>query len=409
MAKYKSSGKLDLESPAVEFIEHLTRKKNHVSFFFAAVDLRFEVEPKDSETRAVTMSIHGNLTESYKTIKATFTVAPGEDMAASCLAYTFEFEKISHNIEDKKIVESLLTYISLSDVSYKRKFKHNSIDTGYPAEKYFKDFVNAFENDDEVEMGGVDWQKRTFTVSFISAPSMMENFETIKVTITIIPKKEGSRVKWSIEVENIDDDTQEPDSFLFIACSIRETIQSKFAATAPPRRHGQKKPSKKPLPSHNSPSPKKSSVQPKVSVPPIEDLVPALDAAAVLVLPSASLGNSDCEVTPSPSLPAELDVQQGLVSDADPPISQTLATVSCDVPVAKEGITILVAPTSAGKFSNVPTSDSEQPEPPAPSSEQATVYTSAPKQLEAPSSSSASEQTKAPSSSPEQAKALEIN
>ena len=36
MATYKSSGKLDLESPAVEFIEHLTRKKNHVSFFFAA-------------------------------------------------------------------------------------------------------------------------------------------------------------------------------------------------------------------------------------------------------------------------------------------------------------------------------------------------------------------------------------
>ena len=132
--------------------------------------------------------------------------------------------------------------------------------------------------------------------------------------------------------------------------------------------------------------------------------MPALDAAAVLVLPSASLGNSDCEVTPSPSLPAELDVQQGSVSDADPPISQTLATVSCDVPVAKEGITVLVAPTSAGKFSNVSTSDSEQPEPPAPSSEQATIYTSAPKQSEAPSSSSASEQTKAPSSSPEQAK-----
>lgn len=77
-------------------------------------------------------------------------------------------------------------------------------------------------------MCGVDWQKRTFTMSFISAPSMMENFETIKVTITIVPKKEGSRVKWSIEVEKIDDDTQEPDSFLFIACSIRETIQSKF-------------------------------------------------------------------------------------------------------------------------------------------------------------------------------------
>ncbi|CAF2255132.1 unnamed protein product [Brassica rapa] len=228
MATYKSSGKLDLESPAVEFIEHLTRKKNHVSFFFAAVDLRFEVEPKDSETRAVTISIHGNLTESYKTAKATFTVAPVDDLTASCLAYTFEFEKISQNIEDKKIVESLLTYISLSDVSYKRKFKHNSIDTGYPAEKYFKDFVNAFENDGGYDLGGVDWQKRTFTMSFISAPSMMENFETIKVTITIIQKKEGSRVKWSIEVEKIDDDTQEPDSFLFIACSIRETIQSKF-------------------------------------------------------------------------------------------------------------------------------------------------------------------------------------
>ncbi|KAG2318751.1 hypothetical protein Bca4012_055060 [Brassica carinata] len=229
MTTYKSSGKLDLESPAVEFIEHLTRKNNHVSFFFAAVDLRFQVEQKDSETRAVTMSILGNLiSKSYKTVEATFTVAPGDDMTASCLAYTFEFERISNNIEDKKIVESLLTYIRLSDVSYKRKFKHNSIDAGYPAEECFKDFVKAFEDDDEVELGGVDWQKRTFTMSFISAPSMMENFETIKVTITVIPKKEGSRVKWSIEVEKIDDDTQEPDSFLFIACSIRETIQSKF-------------------------------------------------------------------------------------------------------------------------------------------------------------------------------------
>lgn len=38
-------------------------------------------------------------------------------------------------------------YISLSDVSYKRKFKYNFIDIGYLVEKYFKDFVNVFEND----------------------------------------------------------------------------------------------------------------------------------------------------------------------------------------------------------------------------------------------------------------------
>ncbi|CAH8378728.1 unnamed protein product [Eruca vesicaria subsp. sativa] len=222
MAKYKSTGKLELESSAVEFIEHLTRKKNHVSLFYAAVDLRFQVEPKDSETRIVTVNILGNLISgTYKTVTATFTV--GEDMTASCLTYTFEFEKIRYNIEDAKIVESLLTYIRFSDVNYNRKVKHNSIDTGYPAEECFEDFVNVFKDDHEVEMSGVDWQKRTFT---ISVPSMMENFKTVKVTITVIPKNKGSRVKWTIEVEKNDQVTQEPDSFLFLAFSIRENIHS---------------------------------------------------------------------------------------------------------------------------------------------------------------------------------------
>ncbi|CAH8383016.1 unnamed protein product [Eruca vesicaria subsp. sativa] len=231
MATYKSPRKLDLQSPAVEFIEHLTRKKNHVSLFFAAVDLRFEVELKDSQT--MTVNILGNLISgSYKTVTATFTV--GEDTTASCLTYTFEFEKIKYNVNDAKIVESLVTYIYLSDVTYKTKVKHNSIDAaGYPPEECFKDFVNAFEVDDEVKMGGVDWQKKTFT---ISVPSMMENFETIKVTITVIPKNQGSRVKWTIEVEKIEDYTEEPDYFLFVVCSIRRL----HATNHPYQRYGPK-------------------------------------------------------------------------------------------------------------------------------------------------------------------------
>ncbi|CAH8383007.1 unnamed protein product [Eruca vesicaria subsp. sativa] len=237
MATYKSPRKfVNLLSPAVEFIQHLTRKKNHVSLFFAAVDLRFEVEPKDSKT--MTVNILGNLISgSYKTVTATFTVGEGmtktnnntftvgEGVTASCLTYTFEFEKIRNNIEDAKIVESLVTYIRLSDISYVRKVKYNSIDAGYPAEECFKVFVNAFKDDHEVEMGGVDGQRRTFAINF---PSMMENFKTTEVTITVIPKNKDSRVKWTIKVEKIDEKTEEPYSFLSIACSIRETIQSKF-------------------------------------------------------------------------------------------------------------------------------------------------------------------------------------
>ncbi|CAH8383022.1 unnamed protein product [Eruca vesicaria subsp. sativa] len=223
MATYKSPRKfVHLLSPAVEFIEHLTKKKKHVSLFFAAVDLRFEVEPKDSKT--MTVNILGNLISgSYETVTATFTV--GEDTTASCLTYTFEFEKIRDNVNDAKIVESLVTYIYLSDVTYIRKVKYNSIDAGYPAEECFKVFVNAFKDDHEVEMGDVDWQKRTFAINF---PFLMENFKRTEVTITVIPKNKDSRVKWTIKVEKIDEKTEEPYSFFSVACSIREIIESKF-------------------------------------------------------------------------------------------------------------------------------------------------------------------------------------
>ncbi|CAH8352932.1 unnamed protein product [Eruca vesicaria subsp. sativa] len=224
MATYKSPRKfVDLLSSAVEFIEHLTKKKKHVSLFFAAVDLRFEVEPKDSKT--ITVNILGNLISgSYKTVTATFTV--GEGYTASCLTYTFEFEKIRDNVNDVKIVESLVTYILLSDISYIRKVKYNSIDAGYPPEECFKDFVNAFEMRWRC-MGGVDWQKKTFTINF---PSMMENFKRTEVTITVIPKNKGSRVKWTIKVEKIDEKTEEPYSLFSVTCPIREIIQSKLVS-----------------------------------------------------------------------------------------------------------------------------------------------------------------------------------
>ncbi|KAF3489371.1 hypothetical protein F2Q69_00053957 [Brassica cretica] len=89
-----------------------------------------------------------------------------------------------------------------------------------------------------------------------------------------------------------------------------------------------------------------------VSVPPTENPVPALASATVLDLPSVSLGNSDCEVSLPPSLPTELSDQPALASDAEPPTSETLATVSSVVPVAEEGTIVLAAPASAEKITN---------------------------------------------------------
>ncbi|CAN7132446.1 unnamed protein product, partial [Brassica rapa subsp. narinosa] len=141
-----------------------------------------------------------------------------------------------------------------------------------------------------------------------------------------------------------------------------------------------KKPPKKPAPTRNSPS----SSPLKVSVPPIEDPVPEFIPATVLDLPSPSLGNTDCEVTLSPSLPTELDVHLDLVSDAEPPSSETLATVSCDVPVVKEGTAVLAVQASAEKVT--------------------IVSSSVPEQSITPVTSSVPDQTKAPSASVEQAK-----
>ncbi|KAG2331136.1 hypothetical protein Bca52824_002316 [Brassica carinata] len=90
-----------------------------------------------------------------------------------------------------------------------------------------------------------------------------------------------------------------------------------------------RKPPKKVPPIPNSPF----SAPLKVSVSPIEVLVPVFDPATVLDLPCVSLGNTDRDVTLSSSLPSELDVHLDLVADAEPPSSKTLATVSCVVPV----------------------------------------------------------------------------
>ncbi|CAN6935542.1 unnamed protein product, partial [Brassica oleracea] len=141
-----------------------------------------------------------------------------------------------------------------------------------------------------------------------------------------------------------------------------------------------KKTPKQPVPARKSPSPPPL----KVSVPPIEDPVPEFDPATVLDLPSVSLGNTDCEVPLSPSMSTELDIHPALVSDAEPPYSETLATVSCDVPVVKEGSTVLAVQASAEKV--------------------AIVSSSVPEQSNSLVTSSAPDLTKAPSSSVEQAK-----
>ncbi|KAL0670284.1 hypothetical protein Bca4012_032988 [Brassica carinata] len=178
------SGKRYLVSPAEEFIKYFIRKKSHVSFFYAAEELRFEiVSDDDVAKRTVTMSILGTLiSEGYKTVKARITVTPREeDITKSCLEYTFEFDKIKNHVRKTEIVESLLTYINISDTNNNRSddnFKYNSFDAGYPAEEYFKRKVKAFkEDDDDVTVGDVNRKNKRFTVSFISAPFLSDSYE----------------------------------------------------------------------------------------------------------------------------------------------------------------------------------------------------------------------------------------
>ncbi|CAN7017701.1 unnamed protein product [Brassica oleracea var. botrytis] len=233
------SGKLEIQSPADEFIKYFIRKKSHVSFFYAAEDLKFEILSADIASRTVTVTILGTLiSKSYKMVKATFTVAPREeDITKSCLEYTFEFNEINNYIGITVIVESLLTYILISDGNNINgdNFKYNSFDAGYPAEECFKRYVNEFSDDDDVRMENANNQKRIFTVSFRNAPNLADDmydddesiFQMMEVTVTITPKKgdnNRSCVKWTIKVEKVDDNEEESGVFLITADHIRETI-----------------------------------------------------------------------------------------------------------------------------------------------------------------------------------------
>ncbi|KAL0855463.1 hypothetical protein Bca101_060616 [Brassica carinata] len=128
-----------------------------------------------------------------------------------------------------------------------------------------------------------------------------------------------------------------------------------------------RKPPKKNPPIPNSPS----SAPLKVSVSPIEVMVLVLDSATVLDLPSVSLGNTDRDVTLSSSLSSELNVHLDLVTDVEPPSFETLATVSCVVPVVQENSIDLAAPASAEKVTIASSSDPEQTTDPSSSPEQA--------------------------------------
>ncbi|KAG2286451.1 hypothetical protein Bca4012_032989 [Brassica carinata] len=222
------SGKLEIQSPADEFIKYFIRKKSHVSFFYAAEDLKFEILSADIASRTVTVTILGTLiSKSYKMVKATFTVAPREeDITKSCLEYTFEFNEINNYIGITVIVESLLTYILISDGNNINgdNFKYNSFDAGYPAEECFKRYVNEF-SDDEKDIYG----------EFRNAPNLADDmydddesiFQMMEVTVTITPKKgdnNRSCVKWTIKVEKVDDNEEESGVFLITADHIRETI-----------------------------------------------------------------------------------------------------------------------------------------------------------------------------------------
>ena len=114
-------------------------------------DLKFEILSADIASRTVTVTILGTLiSKSYNMVKATFTVAPREeDITKSCLEYTFEFNEINNYIGITVIVESLLTYILISDGNNINgdNFKYNSFDAGYPAEECFKRYVNEFSDD----------------------------------------------------------------------------------------------------------------------------------------------------------------------------------------------------------------------------------------------------------------------
>ncbi|CAH8337112.1 unnamed protein product [Eruca vesicaria subsp. sativa] len=221
------SGKCYLGSQADDFIKYFIKKKTHVSFFYDAEELRFEIQSEDVvhvEKREVTMSILGTLiSKGYKTVRVRFTVTPRkEDITKSCLEYTFEFDKKinkENNYSGKtKIVESLLTYIVISDSNNRRSddnFEYNSIYVGYPAEECFKRYVKAFEENVDVNVEDVKSKNRKFTMSFNDAPNLRDPysgdvgvFERVEVTITITPKKHdniSSRVEWTMKVDKVDD------------------------------------------------------------------------------------------------------------------------------------------------------------------------------------------------------------
>ncbi|CAH8337130.1 unnamed protein product [Eruca vesicaria subsp. sativa] len=240
----QKTGKLDIGSQADDFIKYFMREKTHVSFFYDAEELRFEIQSEDVvhvEKREVTMSILGTLiSKSYNMVEATFTVTPRkEDITKSCVEYTFEFdEKINNCTEETEIVESLLTYILISDGNNTNgdDFRYNSFVAGYPATECFKRYLNEFRDDDDVSLVEVNSRpKRIFTVAFNDAPNLVVHmddedeslFQSIEVTITITPMKDDNRrshVNWTIKVQKSEDREGVSRLFLETADHIRETI-----------------------------------------------------------------------------------------------------------------------------------------------------------------------------------------
>ncbi|RID51535.1 hypothetical protein BRARA_H02188 [Brassica rapa] len=99
-------GVLDIESPADEFIQYFTRKRewkcyNHDSFSFSAAVVEIEAEDWDNRTTTISVRSSNLLLTKYKKLKVTTTITPKEDYnKGSHVKWTIDAEKISGHIQD---------------------------------------------------------------------------------------------------------------------------------------------------------------------------------------------------------------------------------------------------------------------------------------------------------------------
>ncbi|CAN8313095.1 unnamed protein product [Cochlearia groenlandica] len=115
----KSSGKFDIKSPVKKFFKYLSQDIDNT---FDIISKEKIIEPVNGEKRTVKFSMNGIIiSDSYKTFKATITVTPkkGHEVDGGHVAWTVEFEKFCHNVEDPVwIINILINYVIEVDENF---------------------------------------------------------------------------------------------------------------------------------------------------------------------------------------------------------------------------------------------------------------------------------------------------